>query len=58
MLRYSFDMHAQADELSSAIEAVLAGGWRTRDIADADTPSERVVGTAEMGDLVVARLSA
>jgi 3-isopropylmalate dehydrogenase len=58
MLRYSFGMDAQADEVSSAIEGVLAEGWRTRDIADADTEADRIVGTAQMGDLVVARLTA
>jgi 3-isopropylmalate dehydrogenase len=54
MLRYSFSMYAAAEELAQAIEAVLAEGWRTRDIASADTPADRLVGTAEMGDLVVA----
>ena len=58
MLRYSFEMHAAADELAAAIEAVLAEGWRTRDIAVADTPADRIVGTAAMGDLVVRALSA
>jgi len=57
MLRYSFDMHAAADELAAAIEGVLADGWRTRDIASADTPAEKLVGTVAMGDLVVAELS-
>lgn len=52
MLRYSLEMHQAADALAAAIEKVLAEGWRTRDIADADTGAERVVGTAEMGDLV------
>jgi 3-isopropylmalate dehydrogenase len=56
MLRYSFAMHGPADRLAAAIESVLDEGWRTRDIASADTPAERVVGTAEMGDLVVERL--
>ena len=58
MLRYSFAMSAAADELAAAIESVLAAGWRTRDIAAADTPAERVVGTSAMGDLVVEALSA
>jgi len=57
MLRYSFEMHAAADELAAAIEGVLADGWRTRDIAAADTPADRVVGTAAIGDLVAERLS-
>jgi 3-isopropylmalate dehydrogenase len=58
MLRYSFEMHAAADELAVAIEGVLADGWRTRDIADADTPAESIVGTIAMGELVVERLAA
>lgn len=57
MLRYSFDMNGAADELAAAIESVLADGWRTRDIASADTPAEKVVGTAAMGELVVVALS-
>jgi 3-isopropylmalate dehydrogenase len=58
MLRYSFSMHEAADELAAVIEGVLADGWRTRDIASADTPTERIVGTTAMGDLVASRLSA
>jgi len=57
MLRYSFAMHAAADELAAAIEGVLVDGWRTGDIASAETPADRRVGTAAMGDLVVARIS-
>jgi 3-isopropylmalate dehydrogenase len=58
MLRHSFAMNAAADRLSAAIEAVLADGWRTRDIADAATPTDRIVGTAAMGDLVVGKMAA
>jgi 3-isopropylmalate dehydrogenase len=57
MLRYSFEMDRAADELADAIAGVLAEGWRTRDIADADTPADRLVGTAEMGDRIVRILS-
>ncbi len=56
MLRHSFDMGDAADRLSGAIERVLDDGYRTGDIAGADTPEDRVVGTSEMGDLVVERL--
>ncbi|HZL06074.1 MAG TPA: 3-isopropylmalate dehydrogenase [Coriobacteriia bacterium] len=56
MLRYSFEMHEAADALAAAIEGVLAEGWRTRDIADAATLPQRVVGTGAMGDLVAERL--
>jgi len=57
MLRYSFSMHEAADALAAAIEGVLADGWRTRDIADASTLPQKMVGTSAMGDLVVERLT-
>jgi 3-isopropylmalate dehydrogenase len=57
MLRHSFAMHDAADELAAAIEGVLDDGWRTRDIARAETPEDRIVGTSAMGDLVVARMA-
>jgi 3-isopropylmalate dehydrogenase len=56
MLRHSFAMDAAADALAHAIEKVLNDGFRTRDIADDETAPELIVGTAEMGDLVVERL--
>ena len=56
MLRYSLDMGEAADEVRAAMTAVLDAGLRTRDIADGSTPAERVLGTAAMGDAVVARL--
>ena len=58
MLRHSFSMHTAADELAAAIEAVLAEGWRTRDIASAETPPERVVGTEAMGNLIAEAVAA
>lgn len=58
MLRYSFDAHEAADALAAAIDEVLARGWRTRDIADDATPSDHIVGTVEMGDLIVEALNA
>ena len=35
---------------------MLDAGWRTGDIKDAETPVDKVVGTAKMGDLVVEHL--
>ena len=58
MLRYSFAAQEAADDLARAIDGVLAQGWRTRDIASAETPAERTVGSEEMGDLVVRALGA
>jgi 3-isopropylmalate dehydrogenase len=56
MLRHSFAMSDEADALAAAIVSVLDDGFRTRDIASDSTPPELVVGTSEMGDLVVERL--
>ena len=56
MLRYSFDMGEAADAVRAAVTAVLDEGWRTRDIADADTPADRVLGTQAMGDEVARRI--
>ncbi|HEY3318393.1 MAG TPA: 3-isopropylmalate dehydrogenase [Coriobacteriia bacterium] len=53
MLRTSFGLAEAADALASAIAAVLDDGFRTRDVAGG---GGAVVGTAEMGDLVVQRL--
>ncbi len=54
-LRYSFDMVAEADRLEAAIAAVLDEGLRTKDIM---SPGKREVGTAAMGDAVIARYAA
>ncbi|WP_417135405.1 3-isopropylmalate dehydrogenase [Rubneribacter badeniensis] len=56
MLRYSFGMQEAADDIRRAVTAVLDEGWRTGDIADAGTPADKLVGTKQMGDLVVAKL--
>jgi 3-isopropylmalate dehydrogenase len=53
MLRYSLQQAQAADRIESAVQQVLASGYRTPDIASAGT---RKVGTREMGDAVVAAL--
>ncbi len=55
-LRYSFDAGEEASRLEKAVEAVLADGLRTADLMgpDGGTP----VSTTEMGDAIVAKLSA
>ncbi len=54
MLRYSFDMSADADLLERAVENVLIAGVRTADIVvKGHTP----VSTAAMGDAVVKELA-
>lgn len=56
MLRYSFGMVEAADDITRAVTAVLDDGWRTGDIKSTDTPAEKIVGTKQMGDLVVSYL--
>jgi len=53
MLRYSLDQGPLADRVERAVERVLEQGLRTPDIAG---EGETAVGTAEMGDAVVAAL--
>jgi 3-isopropylmalate dehydrogenase len=53
MLRYTFNRDEWAYRIEAAVKAVLAQGLRTADIHEAGT---RKVGTAEMGDAVVAAL--
>ncbi|SAL60109.1 3-isopropylmalate dehydrogenase [Caballeronia cordobensis] len=54
MLRMSFDQHEAAARIERAVRRVLASGYRTADIAE---PGTKKIGTAQMGDLVVAALA-
>lgn len=53
MLRYSFDMPAEADEIEAAVNAVLDEGYRT---ADMMAPGCTRVGCTEMGDKILAHI--
>jgi 3-isopropylmalate dehydrogenase len=53
MFRYTFAHADVADRIETAVRKVLARGMRTGDIA---LPGERITGTREMGDAVVAAL--
>jgi len=53
MFRYTFATPTIAERIERAVRKVLADGLRTADIA---LPGERVVGTRQMGDAVVAAL--
>jgi len=53
MLRYSLGRAEQADRIETAVKKVLEQGYRTADIV---TPDCKQVGTAAMGDAVVAAL--
>lgn len=49
MLRYSFHLAKEADAVERAVDAVLADGWRTADIAE---PGVTPIGTRKMGELI------
>jgi 3-isopropylmalate dehydrogenase len=53
MLRYSLRQPQAAERIEAAVGKALNDGLRTADI---HTPGTRKVGTAEMGDAVVASL--
>jgi 3-isopropylmalate dehydrogenase len=53
LFRYSFARDDIAERIERAVKTVLAQGHRTADIV---APSERAVGTREMGDAVVGAL--
>lgn len=53
MLRYSFNLEAEAQCIEDAVTAVLAAGYRTKDIAKAN---ETITGTKEIGQLIVKNL--
>ncbi|MCH5192339.1 MAG: 3-isopropylmalate dehydrogenase [Oscillospiraceae bacterium] len=55
MLRYSFDMAAEADAIENAVTAVLEEGYRTADIMS-DEAGLKSVSCTEMGDLVAAKI--
>ena len=50
MLRYSFDLNKEADDIENAIKEVLKKGYRTIDIM---SEGKELVGTKAMGDLIV-----
>jgi 3-isopropylmalate dehydrogenase len=54
LLRWSLGLPAEADAVERAVDAVLADGYRCRDIM---TEGCKLVGTREMGDVVVEKMS-
>ncbi len=53
MFRYSFQKAEEADAIETAVDAVLAGGWRTADIAE---PGVSPIGTRKMGQLICEKI--
>lgn len=58
MLDISFGLKTEAEAVVNAVDAVLKAGFRTRDIADKNTASDKVLGTEAMGEQVLNHLAA
>ncbi|MBO0950389.1 3-isopropylmalate dehydrogenase [Fibrella forsythiae] len=57
LLDISFGMKAESEAVIAAVDAVLKDGYRTRDIADADTAADKLLGTFAMGEQVLSHLA-
>ena len=53
LLDISFGMKAESELVISAVDQVLKEGYRTRDIADATTSADKLLGTEAMGKEVL-----
>jgi 3-isopropylmalate dehydrogenase len=56
LLEISFGLKEEADAVIKAVEKTLKAGYRTRDIADASTLHEKILGTEVMGNVVCNQL--
>jgi len=56
MLDISFGLKEESENVIKAIEKVLKEGFRTKDIADAQTLSDKILNTENMGTKVVESL--
>ena len=56
LLEISFGLKAESDALINAVDGVLKAGFRTRDIADASTAPDKILGTEAMGNEVLSRI--
>ncbi|SKC77956.1 3-isopropylmalate dehydrogenase [Ohtaekwangia koreensis] len=52
LLDISFGLKEESETVIKAVEQTLKDGYRTRDIADAATPHEKILGTEVMGNVV------
>jgi 3-isopropylmalate dehydrogenase len=52
LLDISFGLQEESEAIIKAVEKTLKEGFRTHDIADANTPHEKILGTEVMGNVV------
>ena len=53
LLDISFGLKAEAEAVIEAVDKVLKAGFRTRDIADATTPADMILGTDAVGQKIL-----
>jgi 3-isopropylmalate dehydrogenase len=56
LLDISFGLKEESEAVISAIDSVLKAGFRTRDIADATTPANMILGTDAIGKEILDRI--
>jgi len=52
LLDISFGLKEESEAIIRAVEKTLKDGYRTKDIADASTPHEKILGTEVMGNVI------
>lgn len=56
LLDISFGLKEEAQTVISAVDQVLKAGFRTGDIADENTPKDKILGTVEIGEEILKRI--
>jgi 3-isopropylmalate dehydrogenase len=56
LLDISFGMKEESNDVIHAVDAVLKSGYRTRDIANAATPPELILGTESIGKAILGNI--
>jgi len=56
LLDIAFGMQEEAKAVTNAVAGTLTAGWRTGDIANAQTPADKILGTNGMGEKVLSKL--
>jgi 3-isopropylmalate dehydrogenase len=53
LLDISFGLKKESESIINAVDALLKKGFRTRDIADASTPTNMILGTEAIGEEIL-----
>ena len=53
MLKYSFNMNNEHDDIVKSVRKTLSDGYRTKDIAQ---ENKNIIGTSQMGDVIASNI--